>query len=160
LPSDYDCHGAPAKDSASSEIPEQFLSAFWRIHRRLRAGTLSREGQQITRVQWLILRQLRRNEQCTIGPLADRMEVRPSTMSQMLDRLERERWIERVTSTEDSRVRLIRLTDPGRAFIRSVEGLWRDRLSPALAALTLQEQVTLVDLMARVAQASQGDRCE
>lgn len=142
----------------SGELPERFLSAFWRIHRRLRAGTLSQEGYQITRVQWLILRQLKRTEECTIGQLADRMEVRPSTMSQMLDRLEKERWIERVASIEDSRVRLIRLTESGRSFIRSVEGLWRDRLSPALAVLTEKEQATLVDLLARVAQASGGER--
>ncbi|MCY0901619.1 MAG: MarR family transcriptional regulator [Firmicutes bacterium] len=152
----YDHHHPADPSAVSSELPERFLSAFWRIHRRLRAGTLSQDGHQITRVQWLILRQLKRTEQCTIGQLADRMEVRPSTMSQMLDRLERERWVERVTSSEDSRVRLIRLTDSGRGFIRSVEGLWRDRLSPALAVLTPQEQATLVDLLARVAQASGG----
>lgn len=141
------------RDLPSREVVERFTNALWRIHRHLRSGALSQDGKEITRVQWQILRYLRRVERCTIGQLADSMDVRPSTMSQMLDRLEKQDWVVRTRSSEDSRVRLIELTPVGRVFIRSMEGLRQDRLSPALNTLTQAEQETLTGLLTRVAQA-------
>jgi len=141
------------KDLPSREVVERFTNALWRIHRHLRSGVLSQDGKEVTREQWQILRYLKRVERCTIGQLADSMDVRPSTMSQMLDRLEKQEWVVRTRSPEDFRVRLIELTPVGRVFIRSIEGLRQDRLSPALETLTSAEQETLTGLLTRVAQA-------
>lgn len=138
----------------SPEVVERFIAAFWRINRHLRHGALQQNGEQITRVQWMILRFLRRNESCAIGQLAEHMNVRPSTMSQMLDRLEKEHWVVRVQAPDDSRVRLIRLTDEGRSLIRSIEAVWHERLAMPLSTLTTEEQATLVALLQKLADAT------
>lgn len=122
---------------------------------------MAQDGKQVTRVQWQILRYLKRTDVCTIGHLAERMDVRPSTMSQMLDRLEKQGWVMRTASEKDSRVRLIGLTEIGRSFIRSVEALRQDSLTPALRALSPDEQETLVNLLSRVAQTmAEAGQCE
>ncbi|MCY0875492.1 MAG: MarR family transcriptional regulator [Firmicutes bacterium] len=135
------------------DVTERFANAFWRINRQLRSGAMAQGGHQVTRLQWQILRYVRHKEGCTIGQLAAHMDVRPSTMSQMLDRLEKQNWVVRTQSTQDSRVRQIALTDEGRALMHTVEMLRQDSLSPALQTLTAQEQETLIDLLTRVAQA-------
>ncbi len=134
------------------------MSAFWRINRHLRSGALQQNEQQITRVQWMILRYLKRIEHCTIGQLAERMNVRPSTMSQMLDRLEREHWVTRSQAPDDSRVRLVQLTEPGLSFVHSVEAVWQERLVAPLSTLTQYEQTTLVELLHKLADAATIDQ--
>ena len=134
------------------------MSAFWRINRHLRSSALQQNGQQITRVQWMILRNLKRTEHCTIGQLAERMNVRPSTMSQMLDRLEKEHWVTRSSAPDDSRVRLVQLTEQGLSFVHSVETIWQERLVAPFMTLTPHEQTTLVELLHKLADATQSER--
>lgn len=43
--------------------------------------------------------------------LADRVQVEPSTIVRIVDRMERDGWIERVASPTDRRVKLLRTTD-------------------------------------------------
>ena len=144
------------KDTNTS-VPDridQFMSALWRINRYLRAGSLEQNGQQITRVQWMILRYLKRTQSCTIGQLAQHMNVRSSTMSQMLDRLERERWICRNPAPDDSRVRLIELTDEGKNLIHAIEAIWHERLAQPMATLSEEEQAQLIELLLKLASAT------
>ncbi len=136
------------------DVIDQFITSFWRINRYLRAGSLEQHGQQITRVQWMILRYLKRSPSCTIGQLAQHMNVRSSTMSQMLDRLERERWIRRNAAPDDSRVRIIDLTDEGKKLIQSVESIWHERLAQPMEALSQQEQTQLIELLLKLAYAT------
>ena len=142
------------ENPAASDPVERFTSAFWRLHRHLRSGALQERGQSITRVQWLILRDLRRSEPCAIGQLAVRMDVRPSTMSQMLDRLEKERWVERTPAPDDSRVRLVQLTEKGRTFMHAVEAVWQARVATLLSTLTEPERTTLTALLHKLADAA------
>lgn len=50
--------------------------------------------------------------------LADMIQVEPSTIVRILDRMERDGWIERISKPNDRRVKLIRTTD-------KVEPVWR-----------------------------------
>lgn len=50
--------------------------------------------------------------------LADRIQVEPSTVVRIVDRMERDGWIERFPSPTDRRVKLLRMTD-------KVEPVWQ-----------------------------------
>lgn len=141
-------------ETSMSDVIDQFITAFWRINRYLRAGSLEQHGQQITRVQWMILRYLKRTPSCTIGQLAQHMNVRSSTMSQMLDRLERERWICRNSAPDDSRVRIIELTNEGNKLIQAIELIWHERLAQPMETLSQEEQAQLIELLLKLAHAT------
>ncbi|WP_081841383.1 MarR family winged helix-turn-helix transcriptional regulator [Alicyclobacillus macrosporangiidus] len=129
-----------------------------KVNRALRTGSLRQGDLQITRVQWMILRTLRKRPGCPIGQLAEKLDVRPSTMSQMLDRLEKMGWIVRRIGSADSRVRTVDLTPEGERVIRTVESTWLSRLRRPFEMLSEEERVQLVTLFHKLAQAIPADR--
>lgn len=133
------------------ELIDQFLSHWQSINRHLRRGILAEGSEQITRLQWMLLRHVSRTQTCTIGQLAEKFGVRPSTVSQMADRLEKSGLIYRITDTEDARLRFVRLTEKGQTLINHVKSLWAERLSEGLSQFSKEEQQNLIELLDRLA---------
>jgi DNA-binding MarR family transcriptional regulator len=86
--------------------------------------------------------------------LARSLHCHDSNVTGLVDRLEQRGLIERQSNPKDRRVKLIALTKAGETL--------RDRLSerlfeplPFIAVLTLQDKVTLRDILFRASQAMQ-----
>lgn len=71
----------------------------------------------VTGPQLWALRTIRGARGLTTGELADRLYLHISTVSVLLDRLERNRWVERRRGAEDRRVVRLVVTRKGRAVI-------------------------------------------
>jgi DNA-binding MarR family transcriptional regulator len=71
----------------------------------------------VTGPQLWALRTIEEAQSLTIGQLAERMYLHISTVSVLLGRLEKARWVERRRSKEDRRVVRINVTRRGRALI-------------------------------------------
>lgn len=135
------------------ELLEQFTEYFQMINRYLRRNESVKQGNRvITRVQWLILRHVYKHGESTIGQLADQLDVRSSTMSQMIDRLELAGLVYRVQDERDARARLVRLTDEGRRVIEHLRNVRKELLSELFQQLTEDEQQTLTHLMKKLLQ--------
>ncbi len=133
------------------ELIEQYLYALQNINRYIRSGTFQGTAPSITRVQWLILRYLDRKSEGTIGQLAAHLAVRSSTMSLMIDRLEKTKLVYRSTDSLDARTRIVRLTGDGKEMIRLTEDRWVDTLAAPFTRLTDRERRLLVQLTAKLA---------
>ncbi|WP_026975587.1 MarR family winged helix-turn-helix transcriptional regulator [Alicyclobacillus contaminans] len=142
-------------DQDALERVTQSLQAIQRYLRRNRMN----EEDGITRVQWLILWDLWRNEQRTIGELAAVLDVRSSTMSQMLDRLQLAGLVVRAPAAEDGRARVVRLTEAGRARIQRLKDAKTAWLAGPFQQLTVDEQQQLAELLGKLANAlpTRGD---
>lgn len=68
----------------------------------------------------------------TVGGIADRLSVAPSTASRLVERASAAGMVERHRSTEDSRRVVIALTDAGQALAASARDYRRARLADAL----------------------------
>lgn len=66
----------------------------------------------------LLLMELYVHEECEAAELADRMYLPRQTMTYMLDSLEKDGYIYRVSHPTDRRRKVIRLTDQGTAFTK------------------------------------------
>lgn len=130
---------------------DQFLANWQAINRHLRKGMLTEGDDRITRLQWMLLRHVGREEACTIGSLADKFGVRPSTISQMADRLEKSGLIRRVANSHDARIRFVSLTEKSQELIHSVESVWAKRLTEGLSQFSDDEQKNLLKLLERLA---------
>lgn len=136
-----------------NEMIERFFSLVQLVNRYARAGQFNlenRDNLQITRVQWLILRHLHHRRENTIGQLAEHLNVRPSTMSQMIDRLEKVKLVYRATDATDARARMVRLTDDGEETIRRMESRFVAKLAAPFQHLTADEQQLLVQLLTKL----------
>jgi DNA-binding MarR family transcriptional regulator len=133
------------------DLIEQYLYAHQNINRHIRSGALRGVAPSVTRVQWLILRYLNRESEATIGQLAAHLAVRSSTMSLMIDRLEKTRLVYRSTDPRDARTRNVRLTAEGGEMIVRVQDRWADALSVPFTGLTEEERHLLVQLTAKLA---------
>jgi DNA-binding MarR family transcriptional regulator len=73
-----------------------------------------------------------------------------STITNLVDRLERARLVERAPSATDRRVTLVRLATAGRRAVEDTDLLRRSRVAARLLALEPTAQATLAELLERV----------
>jgi len=137
---------------SQEKLLEQFVDCFQAIGRFMKRNQWSHhQTEEITKTQWLILRFLSKHDGCTIGQLAERLEVRSSSMSQMIDRLELAGTVFREPDKNDARTRIVKLTEAGRETIMRMKNSRMEILSGPFNQLTLEEQETIVELLIKMA---------
>ncbi len=70
----------------------------------------------VTRVQWIALYYLGKEEVISQKELAEKMNIKESSVARLLDRMERDGLVERVKNENDKRVTNLRLTDKGKQY--------------------------------------------
>jgi MarR family transcriptional regulator for hemolysin len=76
-------------------------------------GALSNslKGTDMSPVQFIALAHLIANGPMSQADLAARLSITRATTTRLIDRMERDKWIERITSSNDARVKIIYPTD-------------------------------------------------
>jgi DNA-binding MarR family transcriptional regulator len=78
----------------------------------------------LTITQFGLLAQLKRQDGITIGALAERMIMDPTTLTRNLRPIERDGLVKQVADPEDRRARLLHLTARGRAAFEKARPAW------------------------------------
>ncbi|MET3794422.1 MarR family winged helix-turn-helix transcriptional regulator [Aquamicrobium terrae] len=97
-----------------------------------------------------IMLALDRDDGQTPGALADRLGVRPPTITKTINRLQAQGFLEKRNSNSDARQAHIFLTDAGREMIVAIEKSVKKTEKQALKGLDKKEQKTLAKLLARI----------
>lgn len=134
----------------NKELFQSFVTNIQSINRYLRSMSSDQINHPVTRVQWLLLRHLQRNGSCTIGDLAKHLDVRSSTMSQMVDRLEKNGVVYRTSVQKDARIKTVVLSEQGKKIIQDREKLWVDSLAQPFQHFSTEEKETLLYLMEKL----------
>jgi MarR family transcriptional regulator, transcriptional regulator for hemolysin len=135
--------------TADDQTNESFLvTDIARILRR--RFDLRAKGLGLTRAQWQVLGTLRRCPGISQARLADKLEVRPITLTRLLDRLEKTGWVERRLDADDRRVRRLFLTDQVASVVRRMRTLGLDLRQEAMTGLSQQEHAILLGLLQRI----------
>jgi DNA-binding MarR family transcriptional regulator len=79
----------------------------------------------LTGTQFSVLSNLSTNPDISVGALADRLMMDPTTLTRVLQPLERRRLVSVVATREDRRRRQVTLTPTGQATFRDAVPLWR-----------------------------------
>jgi len=82
-------------------------------------------------------------EGLTHTELAQRLDKTPSTITKMLQRMEKTGFVIRRPDAEDQRVSRVYLTDTGRAIKTQVQAIWETMEAETFAGFTLEERVLL-----------------
>lgn len=115
------------------------------------------QGHGITYRQWEVLAWLSYAGEMSQAELAERIGIEAPTVVGVIDRMERDGWIQRTASPSDRRKKIIRPTE-------KVEPLWNQMIScgmrvraRALAGLTPEELASLLGVLARIRSNLTGD---
>jgi DNA-binding MarR family transcriptional regulator len=104
----------------------------------------------LCRGQPFALHALWEEEGITHSELAERLNVRPATVTNMLRRLEQAGLVERRRDERDQRVSRAYLTDAGRDIRDAVKAVWRELEERALSGFNLEERESLGQLLIRM----------
>jgi MarR family transcriptional regulator, transcriptional regulator for hemolysin len=104
----------------------------------------------LTRSQWSVLAHLRREDGVQQQRLAELLELTPITMTGLLDRLERDGWVERRPDPEDRRAKRIFLTEKVAPVMKKIQALGKELRQSAVEGLSEAEQQKLISLLLRV----------
>lgn len=97
-----------------------------------------------------IMLALDRDDGQTPGALADRLGVRPPTITKTINRLQAQGFLEKRTSNSDARQAHIFLTEAGREMIVAIEKSVKKTEKQALKGLDKKDQKALAKLLARI----------
>ncbi len=138
--------GQVSTDEVFGSLVDQMFALHDRVRSELRAlcGEIGLTDAQIG-VLWRMAAEQGRD--VTAGQLADRLGVDASTVTSLVDRLERHDVIRRVTHPSDRRAKILQLTPLG-CELHDRIGDYRRHGSP-FAALTPAEQQQLHELLSR-----------
>jgi DNA-binding MarR family transcriptional regulator len=110
----------------------------------------------LTGPQLTVLKLLEGVGDMSLSELSDRIRAQNSTVTGIIDRMEREGLVIRVRSTEDRRVVHIRLTDKGAKIANEIAVEPMEIFRSALESLTAGEMRELIKLLTKIARRVQS----
>ena len=117
------------------------------------AGIIKRRGRQIlhnypiTSPQFIALQLLIDGGDLTIGELSEKNGLAFSTTTDLVDRLEKNKLVERIRDTNDRRVVRIHVLDKGKRIIKEVIKKRQDYLGDVLTNFSKEQSETLNELL-------------
>jgi DNA-binding MarR family transcriptional regulator len=144
--------GEALPDRSAQEVGVEelgyLLAEVSKLHRAHAHAALEDLG--LYRGQNFVLTALAEQEGLAQSKLAEKLLVRPPTISNSLERMETAGWIVRRPDPDDRRVSRVYLTDAGRAVQGSVSLLWHDLEVQTFAGLTSEQIDSLWHLLLQI----------
>ncbi len=137
---------APAKED-TDRIVEAVIYLYTESRRVTKevARSLGMTGPQVTAIKLL-----EGFGDLSLSALSERMSAKNSTITGLVDRLERDGMVTRARSTEDRRVTLIRLTPAGRKLAGQIPVTSMEMFARALCSLDARERDQLRGLLRKL----------
>lgn len=124
------------------EEARRFQEALHRINRSMGTDFLEKITVKITGPQIFMLYFINERGSCKLAQLAEELEVKPSAVTVMIDRLVKSGYVERMQDTADRRAVLVKATSLGQEVLEQalrhqleITGEYLSRLEPHEARL-------------------------
>lgn len=116
---------------------------------RLMRTIFDRRAREIglTRSQWLVVRRLYRNPGASQSELAEMMEIEKASAGRLIDRLERNGWVQRRPDAADRRINRLFLTKRAVKVNASIHPIAEEMVDEALEGLSKADRAKLTDLI-------------
>jgi MarR family transcriptional regulator, transcriptional regulator for hemolysin len=104
----------------------------------------------LTRAQWLVLTRLYRRPGASQTQLAEMLEIDRASAGRMIDRMEKNGWVERRPDRGDRRVNRLHLTEEARKVHAEMWAIAESTVDDALSPLSANEREQYTELTAKV----------
>jgi MarR family transcriptional regulator, organic hydroperoxide resistance regulator len=135
-------------------LTERFDAALYITLQNLGPQLVNRAQLGLTPGQVFMLHFIRQENQCTVSKLAEKMEVTPSAITVMLDRLENHGFVFRTRDKSDRRVVIIQLTEAGDAALNQVLNVRNEIMKHCLTQIEPDELDSFVQTLQKLATIS------
>ncbi|UKS24673.1 MarR family transcriptional regulator [Paenibacillus sp. HWE-109] len=123
---------------------DRFRTTLETTHRKISMAVLSQLHTDLTRPQLFLLFMIAKEGMPKQTHLAEKMGVKPSAITVMIDRLVQSGHVVRKHHETDRRIVLVEVTDTGKAIIKLTEDVQRDIIARGLSQLTPEDRHVLV----------------
>lgn len=131
---------------------ERLLAVWTSSSRRIKSEIMQHSELGLTGPQFQLLGLIYRNEHCKVSHLSDKLEVKPSAITVMADRLVQSGYIDRRHDEQDRRAVLLSVTEQGAAIYKEAGNRLRKVLRAYLEDLTPHELEVLMGVIEKFAQ--------
>ncbi len=135
-------------------LGDRFDSTFFTLIQNLGPQLILRAGLGLTPGQVFVLHFIDQQGHCSVSNLADKMEVNPSAITVMLDRLESHHFVVRSRNQTDRRVVTVSVTDEGKTALAKVMKARKKIMLYCLSQLPDKELNALVESLENLAKVS------
>jgi MarR family transcriptional regulator, organic hydroperoxide resistance regulator len=136
-------------------LTERFDKSLIVLMQNLGPQLISRTQLDLTPGQVFMLHLIRNESFCSVSKLAEKMEVAPSAITVMLDRLENHGFVSRTRDTSDRRVVIIELTAAGDQKLNHVLEVRKKILQHCFAQMDANELIPFIQSLEKLSSISQ-----
>lgn len=104
----------------------------------------------LTRAQWSVLAHLYRRDGIQQKSLAKILEIKPISLTRLLDRLEESSWVERRDDPNDRRAKNIYLTPRAKPMLKKLSKLGSQVTENALLGVSTKDRETLMTVLKKI----------
>jgi DNA-binding MarR family transcriptional regulator len=133
---------------------DSYVHRFYAAHQELRRDVetkiLQKLDSTITGPQIYMLHYISQRGKCKLTELADKLEVKPSAVTVMIDRLEKAGFVTRIHDTVDRRAILVEVTASGKEVLNRAVGQRNEIISSYLSNLEPEEVELVTELLEKM----------
>lgn len=104
----------------------------------------------LSSAQWRLLVRLVKEQGATQARLSELLEIEPISVSRLVDRMEKDGWVERQPDPADRRIRRVMPTERATAALGGIKAMAAGVYDEALAGLGHDERAALVAGLVRI----------
>ncbi|MCM3748419.1 MarR family transcriptional regulator [Paenibacillus pasadenensis] len=105
----------------------------------------------MTRTQLFVLHFVKLHGPCKLALIAEKMDVKPSAVTVMMDRLEKSGYVRRRHDTVDRRAIFVEITEVGEHVMKEFRRHREKQMGGLLSRLSPEEMGTITNLMEKLA---------
>lgn len=144
--------GGLSLDYNLDEYIDRILNAWSKTFRKMQSEIMQHRELGLTGPQFHMLALIARNNSCNVSYLSDKLEVKPSAITVMADRLVQSGYIERRHDEQDRRAVLLSVTELGAEVYKEAGNRSRKVLRTYFSDLTQHELEVLIGVIEKFAQ--------
>jgi MarR family transcriptional regulator, transcriptional regulator for hemolysin len=104
----------------------------------------------LTQIQWRAIAHIARLEGCKQTTLADQLEVKPITLTRLIDRLVESGWVVRLPDPKDRRAVQLHLTSKSRPLLETMQEKSLQTRAEALRGISEDECIVLFSALKKM----------
>ncbi len=125
------------------------------LKRGVNSDLLKKLGSQVTGPQIYVLYYINQQETCKLTLLAEKLEVKPSAITVMIDRLEKHGFVKRTHDTVDRRSVLVQVTPAGKEVLEKAIQQRNETIGIYLSRLEPAERLLFAELLEKMVSPNQ-----
>lgn len=136
-------------------LSSRFQQSVMQLNRVFGSEIVERLGTQVTGTQMYMLHYILDSRKCRLTELAEKLDVKPSAVTVMIDRLQKAGYVTRSNDTADRRVIFVELTEDGRDILKKAQQIREDIVGSYLSHFGTEEARIATEVLEKIVKLAQ-----